>query len=97
MIQEMTVARMIIYAEGQSVGVFSESYIPSMGDWVGSVKRSIPSTGNWRPPQSCAYSFVLVASARTTNGYSWIGNNQTHRNLTLLLYRTIYKTFENHF
>jgi hypothetical protein len=85
MIQEMTVARMIIYGEGQSVGVFSESYILSMGNWAGFVNRSIPSTGSWRPPQSCAKSFVLVALARTTNGYNWIGNNQKHRNLTLLL------------
>lgn len=73
------------YGEGQSVGVFSESYSPSMNNWEGFINRSVPTTGNWRPPQSCAYSFILVATARTTNGYNWIGRNQTHRNLTLIL------------
>jgi len=73
------------YGEGQSVGVFSENYSPTMGNWEGFVNRSVPPTGNWRPPQSCAYSFILVATARTTNGYGWVGRNQTHRNLTLLL------------
>lgn len=73
------------YGDGQSVGVFSENYTTAMGDWAGFTNRSVPITGNWRPPQACAYSFILVASARTTNGYGWVGKNQTHRNLTLLL------------
>jgi len=73
------------YGEGQSVGVFSESYTPAMGNWGGFANRLVPNTGNWRPPQSCAYSFILVATARTTDGYRWVGRNQTHRNLTLLL------------
>ncbi|MDG1276027.1 MAG: hypothetical protein P8O16_02020 [Algoriphagus sp.] len=73
------------YGDNQSATIFNETYTPSMGNWQGFVNRSIPPTGNWRPPQSCAYSFVLVAWARTTNGYNWVGKNPTHRNLTLLL------------
>jgi len=37
------------------------------------------------PPITCAYSFVIAAYARTTNGYSYIGYVSYFRNLTLLL------------
>jgi len=73
------------YGDGLSTTIYSESYAPSKGNWTGFSNKLIPASGNWRPPQSCAYSFVLAATARTTNGYSWIGQNQIHRNLTLLL------------
>ena len=73
------------YGEGLSTSIYSESYTPAKGNWAGFVNKLIPASGNWRPSQSCAYSFVLAASARTTNGYSWVGHNKTHRNLTLLL------------
>ncbi|UZD22774.1 hypothetical protein PBT90_04995 [Algoriphagus halophytocola] len=73
------------YGEGQSASIYSESYDPSKGNWSGFTNQLIPASGNWRPPQSCAYSFILTATARTTNGYSWIGKNTIHRNLTLLL------------
>ncbi|MCR9083342.1 MAG: hypothetical protein NXH89_13040, partial [Cyclobacteriaceae bacterium] len=73
------------YGENQATGIFSESYDLSKGNWAGHTNLLIPSSGNWRPPQTCAYSFVLTAWARTTNGYGYIGHNSTHRNLTLLL------------
>lgn len=73
------------YGSGLATSIYSESYSSSSGLWQGFTNKLIPATGNWRPPQSCAYSFVLTAWARTTNGYSYIGHNSTHRNLTLLL------------
>ena len=73
------------YGAGLSASIYTESYTPAKGNWGGFTNKLIPASGNWRPPQSCAYSFVLVASARTTNGYSYIGHNSTHRNLTLLV------------
>jgi hypothetical protein len=73
------------YGSGLSTGIYSETYDLSKGNWQGFIGKSIPETGNWRPPQSCAYSFIITAWARTTNGYDYIGYNSTHRNLTLLL------------
>jgi hypothetical protein len=73
------------YGAGLSVGIHSESYTPALGLWTGFIEKTIPASANWRPPQSCAYSFVIGVSARTTNGYGYIGHNSTHRNLTLLL------------
>ena len=73
------------YGAGLSASIYSENYTPAKGNWAGFVNKLIPELGNWRPSQSCAYSFVLSASARTTNGYSWVGYNNTHRNLTLLI------------
>lgn len=73
------------YGAGLSVGIHSESYTTALGLWTGFVEKTIPASANWRPPQSCAYSFVIGVSARTTNGYGYIGHNSTHRNLTLLL------------
>ncbi|PZX51979.1 hypothetical protein [Algoriphagus chordae] len=73
------------YGAGLSTSIYTEGYTAAKGNWAGFTNKLIPASGNWRPPQSCAYSFVLVATARTTNGYSWIGKNNTHRNLTLLV------------
>jgi hypothetical protein len=73
------------YGSGLSTGIYSEAYDLSKGNWQGFIAKSIPESDNWRPPQSCAYSFIITAWARTTNGYGYIGHNSTHRNLTLLL------------
>ncbi len=73
------------YGAGLSTGIYSENYAPAMGNWAGFTNKLVPASGNWRPPQSCAYSFVLTATARTTDGYKWIGRSTIHRNLTLLL------------
>lgn len=71
------------YGENQSTSIFSEGYDPSKGNWKGYEDRLLP--GTWRPPVTCAYSFVLTATARTTNGYDYIGRSTYHKNLTLLL------------
>lgn len=73
------------YGENQTAAIFNERYTASMGNWSGFENRWIPTTGSWRPPESCAYSFILEAWARTTDGYRYIGRNSTFRNLTLLL------------
>lgn len=73
------------YGDGLSTSVYTENYTPAKGNWAGFVNKLVPASGNWRPPQSCAYSFVLSVYARTTNGYAWVGQNSTHRNLTLLV------------
>lgn len=71
------------YGENQSAHIFSEGYPPSKGNWKGFEDKLLPDT--WRPPVTCAYSFVLTARARTTNGYRYIGRSTYHKNLTLLL------------
>lgn len=73
------------YGAGLSTGIFNEGYSAALGNWAGYTNHLIPASGAWRPPQSCAYSFVITAMARTTNGYGYIGRNSTHRNLTLLV------------
>ncbi|MDN3203194.1 hypothetical protein [Algoriphagus sediminis] len=73
------------YGNSQATSIYSEGYDLSKGNWAGFSNKNVPATGNWRPPQSCAYSFVLTAWARTTNGYGYKGHNSTFRNLTLLL------------
>jgi hypothetical protein len=71
------------YGENQTTGIYNEGYSPSKGNWKGFEDKLLPDT--WRPPVSCAYSFVLTATARTTNGYGYIGRSTYHKNLTLLL------------
>ncbi len=73
------------YGSGLATTIYSEGYNTSMGNWTGFTNKAIPVAGNWRPPQSCAYSFILTAYARTTNGYGYRGHSSTFRNLTLLL------------
>lgn len=73
------------YGDGLSQSIYSKEYSSTMLNWAGFTNKSIPESGNWRPPQSCAYSFVLLAKARTTDGYRWRGQISTHRNLTLLV------------
>jgi hypothetical protein len=73
------------YGDNQSAAIFSEGYTPSMGDWAGFTNRLIPPRGTWRPPVSCAYSFIVSAWARTTNGYNYIGRTDAHRNVTLIV------------
>jgi len=71
------------YGENQTTGIYSEGYSTSKGNWKGFEDKLLPNT--WRPPVTCAYSFVLTATARTTNGYGYIGRSTYHKNLTLLL------------
>lgn len=70
------------YGESQGVAIANQSYDGSVLDWSGVVNHAVPSSP-WRPPTSCAYSFVVTALARTTNGYGHIGHSSYHRNVTL--------------
>jgi hypothetical protein len=77
------------YGENQSTTIYSQHYdtaVPPGTDWAGVQNFAVPTTPNpWRPPIQCAYSFIVSAWARTTNGYSYIGASSYHRNLTLLI------------
>jgi hypothetical protein len=77
------------YGDNQSVNIYSQAYetaVPPGNNWAGVLNFAVPTTpANWRPPVQCAYSFIVQAYARTTNGYSYIGSSNYHRNLTLLV------------
>ena len=77
------------YGENQSINIHTQDYataVPAGSDWNGVTNFTVPSSPSpWRPPITCAYSFVIAAYARTTNGYSYIGYVSYFRNLTLLL------------
>jgi len=77
------------YGENQSVAIYSQQYetaVPPGTNWAGVLNFTVPtSPANWRPPLQCAYSFIVQAYARTTNGYGYIGYTNYHRNLTLLV------------
>lgn len=77
------------YGENQSVAIYSQNYdtaVPPGINWAGVQNFAVPATpANWRPPIQCAYSFIIQAWARTTNGYGYIGHSTYHRNLTLLV------------
>jgi len=77
------------YGENQSAPIYSQAYetaVPPGTNWAGVLNFAVPTTpANWRPPLQCAYSFIVNAYARTTNGYSYIGHSTYFRNLTLLL------------
>jgi hypothetical protein len=65
----------------------AHTFTPAPGaNWAGVQNFAVPTVpANWRPPIQCAYSFIIQASARTTNGYGYIGHSTYHRNLTLLV------------
>ncbi|MFL5747153.1 MAG: hypothetical protein ACJ751_20920, partial [Niastella sp.] len=77
------------YGENQSVAIYSQQYetaVPPGTNWAGVLNFAVPTApANWRPPIQCAYSFIVQAYARTTNGYGYIGYTNYHRNLTLLV------------
>jgi hypothetical protein len=77
------------YGENQAVGIFSQAYetaVPPGTNWAGVLNFAVPTVpAAWRPPVQCAYSFIVQAWARTTNGYGYIGQSTYYRNLTLLV------------
>lgn len=77
------------YGENQSVAIYSQAYesaVPPGTNWAGVLNFAVPTVpAAWRPPVQCAYSFIVQAWARTTNGYGYIGYTTYHRNLTLLV------------
>ena len=77
------------YGENQTQPIYAENYasaVPPGADWNGVQNFPVPTNPSpWRPPQQCAYSFLIRAWARTTNGYSYIGKTSYYRTLTLLV------------
>lgn len=77
------------YGENKTVSIFSENYssaVPPGANWSGVQDFAVLTNPNpWRPPVQCAYSFTVRASARTTNGYGYIGHTSYFRTLTLLM------------
>jgi hypothetical protein len=77
------------YGENQATAIYSQAYETAVApgaNWAGVQNFAVPTVpANWRPPIQCAYSFIIQASARTTNGYGYIGHSTYHRNLTLLV------------
>ncbi len=70
------------WGEGDSETIVSEKYDTAAmpASWQGSHHIS----GSWIPKVSCAHSFNVVATARTTNGYNYIGRNKAFRYVTIL-------------
>lgn len=76
------------WGENQSATIYSENYSdnPHPGNlWTGVMNQLLPGSGEWKPSTTCAYSFTITSSARTTNGYSYIGYTQYSRYITLLI------------
>jgi hypothetical protein len=77
------------YGENQYAPIYNQHYDTAVlpgTNWAGVQNFAVPTTpANWRPPVQCAYSFIVQAQARTTNGYGYIGHSTYHRNLTLLV------------
>ncbi|OJU27362.1 MAG: hypothetical protein BGN92_00285 [Sphingobacteriales bacterium 41-5] len=70
---------------GQSFNLYSESYDVSKGNWAGFINKVVPVSNAWRPAFQCSYNFSLTASARTTNGYGYIGYANSFKGLTVLV------------
>jgi hypothetical protein len=71
--------------DGSSTSVYSENYDISKGNWAGFSNKAVPAMGNWRPQKSCAFLFSLTATARTTNGYNYIGHTNIFKGVTVLV------------
>jgi hypothetical protein len=74
-----------IWGNSQSEVIFSEAYTLAKGvNWAGVVNLVIPDKGEWVPDESCAYTFVLSAWSRSTNGYNYLGHNSVTKSITLI-------------
>jgi hypothetical protein len=71
------------WGDGASASIASASYLPAMGNWAGVIGQTAPTPGVWVPLVSCAHAFSVAASARTTNGYSYIGYTSVSRFITI--------------
>ncbi|MCC4211571.1 hypothetical protein [Leeuwenhoekiella parthenopeia] len=73
------------YGEGHTQSLRSATHADSgIALWQGANNLEAPSSGVYIPPVTCAYSFNVVAHARTTNGYGQIGHNSASRFITIL-------------
>jgi hypothetical protein len=74
------------WRNGQSESIVSDSYTPAKGvNWGGVVNLVTPSSGEWIPDETCAYSFSLQAWSRSTNGYNYIGYNSVSKFVTIIM------------
>lgn len=71
------------WGDGAGATIGSGSYVPGSGNWTGVTNHREPATGQWVPPVKCAYAFTIKASARVTNGYSYIGHTSVSRHITI--------------
>jgi len=73
------------WGDNKSALINSEKYTTSLGtSWQGAKNITTPVTGVWIPPVQCAYTFAVTASARTTNGYGFVGRNVSKKSVTIL-------------
>lgn len=74
------------WGDGQSRTIASDDYAhhrhPSHR-WQGVADILVPA-GEWAPPTTCAYQFLVEAYPRVTNGYRWIGYSTDTRHVTLI-------------
>lgn len=71
------------WGDGAGAAIASESYAPALGNWQGVTNKNAPAAGVWVPVTSCAHAFTVSASARVTNGYSYIGYTSVSRFITI--------------
>lgn len=71
------------WGSNKGESIFSRSY-PGSGLWTGVSNLLIPSSGEWTPETTCAYQFRVSATARTTNGYGYIGYTAHNEHLTII-------------
>ncbi len=74
------------WGNGASATVYSESYPAHrnpLHQWNGVTAQVVPPS-EWVPPVTCAYQFRLAATARVTNGYSYIGYVEDTYHVTLI-------------
>lgn len=73
-----------VWGEGASATLLSDSYTVAKGNWAGVTNQNAPSSGVWVPIQTCAHSIEVAATARTTNGYGYIGYNSVRKYITII-------------
>jgi len=74
------------WGDGASATIYSDAYPAHRNpahQWNGVTAQIVPA-GEWVPPVTCAYQFRLSATARITNGYSYIGYVEDQYHLTLI-------------
>ncbi len=72
------------WGDGAGATIDSASYVTALGNWTGVTGHTSPASGVWVPPVKCAYAFTIGASARITNGYSYIGYTSVSRFITIM-------------
>ncbi|ABL66519.1 hypothetical protein [Chlorobium phaeobacteroides] len=74
------------WGNGESTTVYSDNYPAHrnpLHQWSGVTSLVVP-PAEWVPPRTCAYQFRLSATARVTNGYTYIGYVEDAYHVTLI-------------